>query len=175
MTSIQHRTLLLLAVAALGAAGMLLGPDGWYGIDVGPIGSAVLYAAAWILVVHFAPNTEGVFAESSPLAERQVWIALAFVAPIALHFVSYEANTISNSASRPFAIKFGMLIFGWIVVAGVVRARNAEAVEFDERDLRIHHAADRLANGVTAMLGLLIAKTLTENLYVVARYWKECR
>jgi hypothetical protein len=75
-------------------------------------------------------------------------------------------------------------------------------VELDERDLRIQHAAERVASGLMAMqmlglvaalavapqlfstwmrplivgnvlIGLLIAKTLTQNVYTVARYWRE--
>ena len=37
MTAIQRRTCLLLALGALGAAGMFLGPDDWFGLDVGPV------------------------------------------------------------------------------------------------------------------------------------------
>jgi hypothetical protein len=95
-----------------------------------------------------------------------------------------------------------MLIVGCIVVTGVVRSQNPDPVELDERDLRIQHAADRMANGLMAtlmlaavvalatapqifagwmrplivanlLIGLLIAKTLTENVYTVVRYWRE--
>ena len=45
-----------------------------------------------------------------------------------------------------------MLLIGWIVVASVVRARNRETVELDERDLRIQHAADRAGSGLMALL-----------------------
>ena len=40
-----------------------------------------------------------------------------------------------------------MLLIGWIVVASVVRAPKM-AVELDERDLRIQHAADRAGSGL---------------------------
>jgi len=63
-----------------------------------------------------------------------------------------------------------MLIIGWIVVAGVVRAGNRETVGLDERDLRIQHAASRAGSGLMAML---IAKTLAENVYIVVRYRRE--
>ena len=80
-----------------------------------------------------------------------------------------------------------------------MRAGNRETVGLDERDLRIQHAADRAGSGLMALLivaliaalatqpellapwlrplivanaliGLLIAKTLTENVYTVVRY-----
>ncbi len=51
MTTIHRRSWMLLCLAALGAAGMFLGPDGWLGIDIGPVGSAVLYAALWLLLI----------------------------------------------------------------------------------------------------------------------------
>ena len=105
----------------------------------------------------------------------------------------------SNSLSRPFARHVGRLIFGWIVCAGLVRGAQADAVELDERDLRIRHGAQRLAAFVMScimigaivllamrgaemqswlrplvvanpLLGLLIVRQLVEQLYAVARY-----
>ncbi|HEU4778652.1 MAG TPA: hypothetical protein VFS58_02090 [Steroidobacteraceae bacterium] len=211
MTTLHRRSWLLLCLAALGAAGMFLGADGWLGIDIGPVGSAVLYAALWLLLVHLSKNSEAAFPVDASLAERQAWVSMVFVTLIALHWLNFtiafrdlgaQADQISNSASRPFAINLGMLIFGWIVVAGVVRAANSESVELDERDLRIQHAANRAGSGLLAMLivglisalavqpellspwlrplivanvlvGLLIAKTLTETVYTLVRYRRE--
>jgi hypothetical protein len=211
MTLLHRRTWLLLAVAALGAAGMFLGPDGWLGIDVGATGSAVLYAALWLFLIHLSKHSEAAFPGDAPLAERQAWVSLVFVTLIALHWLNFtmalrglgaQADQISNSASRAFAINFGLLIFGWVVVSGVVRAGNRETVQLDERDLRIQNAAGRAGSGLMAMLiigliaalatqpeylthwlrplivanalvGLLIAKTLTENVCIVVRYRRE--
>jgi hypothetical protein len=210
MTALHRRKWWLLSLAALGAAGMFLGPDGWLGIDVGPVGSAVLYAALWLFVIHLSRHSDAVFPADAPLAERQAWVATGFVGLIALHYLNFlfaltslgaEVDQISNSASRPFGVNLGMLIFGWIVVAGVVRSQNPDPVELDERDLRIQHAAGRAASGLMVMLmlglvallaiapqvfeawtrplivanlliGLLIAKTLTENVFAVVRYWR---
>lgn len=202
MTAIHRRKWWLLSLAALGAAGMFLAPDGWLGIDVGPVGSAVLYAALWLFVIHLSRHSDAVFPADAPLAERQAWVAMGFVGLIVLPSLGAELDQISNSASRPFGINLGMLVFGWILVAGVVRSQNPDPVELDERDLRIQHAAGRVANGLMAMLilgvvvalaiapqvfeawmrplivanlliGLLIAKTLTENVFTVVRYWRE--
>jgi len=211
MTALHRRKWWLLSLAALGATGMFLGPDGWLGIDVGPVGSAVLYAAVWLFVIHLSRRSDAVFPANAPLAERQAWVATGFVGLIALHYLNFlfalaslgaEVDQISNSASRPFGINLGVLMVGWIVVAGVVRSQNPDPVELDERDLRIQHAAGRVANGLTAalilgmvaalaiapqifedwmrplivanlLIGLLIANTLTENAYTVVRCWRE--
>ena len=211
MFALQHRKWFLLSLAALGAAGMFLGQDRWLGIDMGPVGSAVLYGGFWLFVVHLSRHSSAVFPADSGPAERQAWVAVLFVTLIAIHYLNFvvalttlgaETGQISNSASRPFGINLGMLIFGWVVVAGVVRSHNADPVELDERDLRIQHAAGRMANGLLTMqilgvvaalaiapqvleswmrplfvanmlLGLLIAKTLTENAYTVVRYWRD--
>jgi len=187
---------------------MFLETDGWLGIDIGPVGAAVLYAALWLFVIHLSKHSEAAFPSDASLAERQAWVAVAFITLITFHWLNFmamlpglgaEADQISNPASRRFGINFGMTIFAWIVVGGVVRAGNREAVELDERDLRIQHAAGRVGSGVLAVLiiglisglatqpevfspwlrplsvanalvGLLIVKTLTETLYTVVRF-----
>jgi hypothetical protein len=167
MTTTQRRTAALFALAALGATGMFLGPDGWFGIDIGATGAALLYLAVVVFLAHLARHGEAAFPEDVSLAERQAWVSLVFVALIALHFVNYltglhhlgeMADRVSNPASRRFGISLGMLIFGWIAVAGVLRKQNREAVELDERDMRVHHAAARLASGLMAMMmiGLVV-------------------
>ena len=167
MTTIQSRTGMLLALAALGATGMFLGPDGWFGIDIGPAGAALLYLVLVVLVVHLARHGEAAFPEDASLAERQAWAGLIFVTLIALHFVNFLvalpalgelADQISNPASRRFGITLGMLIFGWMAVASALRRQNREAVELDERDTRIHLVAGGLASGLMAslMIGLVV-------------------
>jgi Predicted membrane protein (DUF2178) len=198
----------LLSLAALAAAGMFLGPDGWLGIDLGTVGSAVLYAALWVLVIFLARNPEAVFPEDASLAERQAWLSVVFVTLIALHFgnlllalpaLGAAADSISNPVSRPFGGNLGTIVVVWIVVASVMRSRSDEAVELDERDLRIQHSASRVANAVmttlivalivllialpeqsrtwlrpmmaaNALLALLIARDLAQNIQAVVRY-----
>lgn len=171
MTAIQRRTAVVLAAAALGTVGMFFGPDGWNGLDIGPLGATVLYAALWTLVNFLA----------------------------ALPALGEAADRIVNPASRRFAINLGLLLSGWIVVSGLLRAQNAEAVELDERDLRIEHAAGRVASGLmaammvglvvvlasfpdplrpmmrplivaSALIGLLLASAIAQNLYSVLSY-----
>jgi hypothetical protein len=208
MTSIQRRSWMLVCLAALGAAGMFLGPDGWLGIDIGPLGSAILYGALALLVIHLSRHADEAFPLDASLAERQAWVATAFVTLIYLRWLSFmtllpdlgaAADEIANPASRRFAIHLGMLIVAWIVVARVVRSGNHEAVELDERDLRVQNDASRAGSALlavmiiglisalatrpewmspwlrplivaNALVGLLIGKTLTENVYAVLRY-----
>lgn len=208
MTAIQRRTAVVLAAAALGTVGMFFGPDGWNGLDIGPLGATVLYAALCTLVIHLARHADGIFPEGTALAERQAWVALVFGVLIAFHFVNFlaalpalgdAADRIVNPASRRFAINLGLLLSGWIVVSGLLRAQNAEAVELDERDLRIEHAAGRVASGLmaammvglvvvlasfpdplrpmmrplivaSALIGLLLASAIAQNLYSVLSY-----
>jgi hypothetical protein len=151
----------LLAVAALGAAGMFLGPDGWHGIDMGPVASAVLYAALWLFVIHLAKFSGEVFPDTWSPAEKQSWVALVFVALITFHVANLllalpalgpEADRLRNSATRPLWINLGMLIFGWIVISSMLRKQYAGNVQLDERDLRIAHRASRFADGALALL-----------------------
>ena len=162
MTKALRRTQVLLAVAALGAAGMFLGPDGWHGIDIGPVASAVLYATLWLFLVHLAKFSGEVFPEQWSQAEKQAWVATVFLALVSFHVANLlialpdlgaEADQLRNSATRPLWLNLGMLIFGWIVIGSAVRRQDAGTVQLDERDLRVAHRASRFAN---AMLALLI-------------------
>jgi len=187
---------------------MFLGPDGWLGIDIGPLGSAILYGALALFVIHLSRHADEAFPADASLAERQAWVATAFVTLIYLRWLTFmtllpdlgaAADEISNPASRRFVIHLGMLIVAWIVVAKVVRSGNREAVELDERDLRVQNDASRAGSALlavmiiglisalatrpewmspwlrplivaNALVGLLIGKTLTENVYAVLRY-----
>ncbi len=213
MAALHRRTQILISLAALGAVGMFLGPDGWLGIDIGPIGAAVLYAAIWLFVVHLSRSPDGIFPEQASPAERQGWVALAFNVLIACHFLNFiaalpalggAADYLSNPASRRFGINLGMLLFAWMVVGGILRAQHGQGIEADERDLRVQHVAQRTAGGLMSaliiglvallaifpeqaqqwmrplivgnlLLGLLIARTLTESICLIARYSRERR
>ena len=161
MTRVQRLSQALLAVAALGAAGMFLGPDGWLGIDIGPVGAAVLYGAIWLFVVHLAKFAGEVFPENWSPAERQSWVALVFVVLIALHVVNMllalpglgaAADQASNPATRALWSNLGLLIFAWIVIGTQLRKHERGGVQVDERDLRIQHRATRVANVAMSLL-----------------------
>lgn len=211
MIKIQRRVQALLAVAALGAAGMFLGGEGWLGIDFGPVGAALLYAALWLFVIHLAKYAGEVFPEEWSPAEKQAWVALVFVSLISFHMMNLlaalpdlgaDSDRLRNSATRPLWTNLGLLIFGWIVVASMLRKQDAGNVGLDERDLRIAHTASRFADGAMTLLiiwlvvtlvalpeysrswlrpliaanvliALLIARTLVENIYTVLRYRRE--
>lgn len=169
MTRIQRRVQVLLAIAALGAAGMFLGGEGGLGVDLGPIGATLLYAALWVFVVHLGRYASQVFPEGWSLAEKRAWVALVFVTLISFHVVNLlvvlpdlgaEADQLRNSATRPLWINVGMLIFGWIVVSSMVRKQEGGDVELDERDLRIAHAGTRFADGITTLLILWLIVAL---------------
>jgi hypothetical protein len=211
MIKIQRRTSMVCTLAALGALGVFLGPDGWLGFAFGPVGAVVLYALLWLLIANLAKHSDAIFPPDSSLAERLSWVSLVFVTLIFFHYLNFlqalaglgaEADQISNPASRGFGINLGMLIFVWISVAGILRAQNRDSPELDERDLRIQNAAGRLANGLmaslmigfvvllallpehsgrwmrplivgNALVGLLIVRTLAENVHLVMRYRRE--
>jgi hypothetical protein len=167
MTRIQRRVQVLLAMAALGAAGMFLGGEGWLGIDLGPVGASVLYVALWLFVIFLARHGREVFPEEWSPAEKQAWVALVFVALVSFNMTNLlaalpdlgaAADQLRNSATRPLWTNLGMLMVGWIVVASILRGQEAGGVERDERDLRVAHRAARLADGTMALLiiGLVV-------------------
>jgi hypothetical protein len=106
---------------------------------------------------------------------------------------------------RRFGWNLGVLLGAATMVHRLLGARLADDVESDERDLRIRHAADRAGNRVLtmivitavillatlpaqmlewwlapliaahALIGVLICKSLAENVWLVARYARERR
>jgi hypothetical protein len=208
MTALHRRSVLLLCLVALGAAGMFLRLDGGSGIDIAWVGSAVFYAALWLLLIHLSKNPEGALPADPSLAERLAWSSALFSTLIWFHWLNYiaalpslgaGADQLSNPASRAFGLSLAQILFAWIVVSLVLRSGNREAVELDERDLRIQNEAGRAGSGLMAVLiiglitalatqpellspwlrplvvanaliGLLVAKGATENVYSVIRY-----
>jgi hypothetical protein len=86
---------------------------------VAPVGSAVLYVALWLFIIHLSRHSDAVFPADAPLAERQAWVATGFVGLIALHYLNFlfalpslgaEGDQISNSASRPLGINLGVRV-----------------------------------------------------------------
>jgi hypothetical protein len=169
MTRIHRRTHALLAMAALGTAGLFLGSEGWLGIDFGSAGGALLYAALWVFVIHLAKDAGKVFPETWSLAEKQAWVATVFVVLFSFHMLNVldaladlgpEADRMRNSATRPMWVNVGMLTVAWIVVSSMLRKQDAGNVGLDERDLRVEHSASRFADGTTSALILSLVVTL---------------
>lgn len=105
--------------------------------------------------------------------------------------------------SRQLGWNLSVLLIAWIVVSRALGTREQGAVGLDERDLRIRHAATRfgdlaltvtVAAGVVVLastpaerlewwlmpliaaqllIGVLVAKALAENLWLVASYARE--
>ncbi len=207
MTRPQISSWFVVLVLALAAAGLFLGPNGWR-IDFGLIGGAPLYVALGLFIVYLSRHSKGVFPAEASLAERQGWVGFVFVTLIALHFLNFmaalpalgdQADLLSNTASRKFGGNLVLLIIVWTVTSRALRAQNPDGVELDERDLRIHHGAQRLGSGFmvvlivgvvvllamfpdvlrpwlkpvivgNALLGLLIASQLAEHVSLLLRY-----
>jgi hypothetical protein len=100
MNQSLRRTQALLGTDALGAAGMVLGPDTGHRLDIGSIGGALLYGALRVFVVHLAKFS----------TEKQAAVGVAFVALISFHVANLlfapadlglEADRLRNSATRP--------------------------------------------------------------------------
>src|SRR4029079_14204692 len=135
--------------------------DSWLGIDFGPIGATLLYAALWGFVIYLAKYAGELFPEEWAPAERRAWVSLVFVALISLHMLNLlaalpelgiDADQMRNSATRPMMVNLGLLGVGWIVVSSALRRQDAGDVRLDERDLRIAHSAARFAEGALVLL-----------------------
>lgn len=109
-------------------------------------------------------------------------------------------DTIGELPGDHFVWNLGVLLIAWAVVSSTLRGRGTDVIESDERDLRLRRAADRVGDWVmtiliascigllvaqpparlawwltpmiaaNALVGLLIAKTLAEHVYLVSRY-----
>jgi hypothetical protein len=170
---LSRRVLSLLSLIVLGAIAaslaLFIGK-----LDLGAVGTACVYLGLIVRASLLAKRPDEFCTPDAPPAERQSWVSLVFVVLIAMSFASF-------------------------VFALPARGAPGDAVELDERDLRIRHAAQRLASHIVAciliaaivllvmrgaemqpwllplvvanlLLGLLIVSQLVENLYGVLRY-----
>jgi hypothetical protein len=169
MTRIHQSRHVLLAMAAMGTAGMFLGGEEWLGVDFGSAGGALLYAALWVFVIQLARHAHDVFPETWSLAEKQAWVALVFLVLFSFHMLKLldalpdlgpEADRLRNSATQPLSANVGTLTVAWIVVSSMLRKQDAGNVGRDERDLRIAHSASHFADGTASALILWLVVTL---------------
>jgi hypothetical protein len=214
MTSVSRLAWVLLAVALLGALASLFGPpEQLGGVDIGSAGTVLFGLALWAGALLLAKQPERVFSAAWPIAERRAWAGLLFVALIFLNFLCFmwelsrhEAPTsITEMPSQRFGWNLFVLLISWAVVSKTIGTDPANTVDFDERDQRIRHAADRAGDwafsliaiacigllaavpaerltwwlapliAANVLIGLLIAKSLAEHVYLVARYAWERR
>lgn len=212
MVSVSRLARGLLVIALAGATASLFGPaTAWLGLDLGSVGTALfgfaLWAGAWLLARH--PGE--VFSADWPIAERRAWIGLLFVLLIFLNYLRFMwalslhevPQSIGDMPSRHFIVNMIVLLIAWAVVSKTIGGDPANAVDFDERDRRIQHAAERagdltfslIAIGCVVLLvalpahslewwlapliaaqviiGLLIGKSLSEYLHLVGSYMRE--
>ena len=199
---------LVLALAAAGAS--LFGPhERWWGMDIGATGAAVfaltLGTGAWL----FARHPDEIFPPEWSIAERRAWAGLVFLALVFINFVRFMATnshlesppaSIGEIPSTHFMWNLFVLLIAWAVVAKTTRGPEKDQVELDERDLRMHHAADRAGDwafmaviiaivlllaltpavrlswwlspliAANALVGLLIGRSLVEHASLVACY-----
>lgn len=108
--------------------------------------------------------------------------------------------TLDDLPAERFIWNLVVLLIAWAVVSATIRGRGEEIIEADERDLRLRRAADRVGDWLLTILiawcvglligqpserltwwlapmiaanvlvGILIAKTLVEHVYLVGRY-----
>jgi hypothetical protein len=109
-------------------------------------------------------------------------------------------STLRELPGRQFIWNLVVLLIAWGVVSASIRGAEPDAVESDERDERLRRAADRAGDwalsivvvwcvgllvalpgerlvwwlaplvAANVLIGILIAKSLAEHLYLVSRY-----
>jgi hypothetical protein len=167
----------------------------------------------WAGALLLAKRPDRVFSAAWPIAERRAWAGLLFVVLIFLNFLRFmwelgqhEAPTsIAEMPSQRFGWNLFVLLISWVVVSNTIGNDPANTVDFDERDQRIRHAADRAGDwaftliaiaciavlvalpaqrlswwlapmtAANVLIGLLITKSFAEHVYLVARYAWERR
>ena len=212
MASVSRLGWVLLVAAVIGATASLFGPHGpWLGVDIGATGAALfglaLWSGAWLL----AKNPDRIFSPAWPIAERRAWTGLLFALLIFLNYLRFmwalslhEAPvSLGEMPSRHFIWNLIVLLIAWAVVSKTVGGDDPDAIDFDERDLRIQRKADRAGDAAftvitiacivllialpaerlewwlapliaaQVLIGLLIARTLSEYAYLVVSYMRE--
>jgi hypothetical protein len=202
----HKRRNLLIGLILLGAVANLAGPnEPWLGVDVGATGASLLYIACALIAVQLASDDTQLFAPEISYAERQAWVGGFFVA-LALIQLAKSGWPLAGDAApalvwRHLWPKLAVMLAAWIAIAIVLRSKHRDAVTLDERDLRVHHRAERVSSIVLALLiiqtivlltiyqeqiavwldpivlahfliGLLVLKVLVENVCTVVLYWR---
>jgi uncharacterized membrane protein len=201
---------LLIGLLLLGALANFMGPhEPWLGIDIGATGASLLYTACILLAVQLGLDDSKLFPPEISYAERHSWVATFFVALVLVQLTKSGWPIAAHDAD-PQAVwrhlwpKLAVMFAAWIAISIVLRAKHRDAVVLDERDLRIHHRAERIASVVLAvfmistsvllavhaeqiaawldpillahfLIGLLVTKLLVENVCTVALYWRARR
>jgi hypothetical protein len=155
MSSTQSALWIVVAVGAMAALAALFGPaEPWGGVDVGATGASVFVGVLGVMVWLFASRGQTVFPDDMSIAERRAWIGLFFVGAVLLSF-SRHLWTLWTQDIVPtgpteflryeFMHRLVLLIVAWSVISHLI-GRTAGGIESDERDLRVRHRADRVAD-----------------------------
>lgn len=167
MASLSRLAWALLTLALLGATASLFAPaELWWGLDLASSGTVLfglaLWAGAWLLAKH----PDRVFSSEWPIAERRAWAGLLIVLLIFLNFSRFmwvlaqnePPQSIGDMPTRHFIFNIFTLLISWAVVSKTIGIDPGNAVDFDERDRRIQHAAERTSDLVfsLAVIGCIV-------------------
>lgn len=212
MASISRLAWVLLAVALFGGLVSLFDRVApLWGVHVGSMGTALFGFAVWAGAWLLAKQPDRVFSAGWPIAERRAWAGLLFVLLIFLNFARFlwalaqvdPPQSIGDMPTRHFIFNIFALLVAWAVVSKTIGTDPANAVDFDERDRRIQHAADRVSDvtftliviccigllvalpaerlawwlaplvAANILIGMLIVRSLSEYVYLVVSYIRE--
>ncbi|WP_157510931.1 hypothetical protein [Frateuria sp. Soil773] len=148
------RYAVLVPLSVLGFYVLFVLPD----IDLGWPGGLALLAGAWtVWYLLWATLQESAAAakageSAAPVSpgEQRAWIGAAFTAAILLYYALRGPQMVAadgTMAPEASAIgrHIGMLVVGWLVVMRVLRGRQRDTVELDERDRQIEARAGNWA------------------------------
>lgn len=142
----------LIGLAFIACVAGLFGPaEPWWGVDLGMWGSNLMHLALIASTVIACVKPRELFPDEMALAECRAWVGLVFTAMVLMGFAKYLVvishldevpKTFHELPLRHFQVLLVTLFIAWGVTSGAL-GHGAGAVESDERDLRLRHAADR--------------------------------
>lgn len=149
--------------AGVGLWLLWLAPTRLAGFDTGIAGCILLSLSAWAAIALAAAAPRAAAATMSP-GETQSWIAFVFCVLIAAYLLRatdllMAGEWLRDAEARRVAVRIGILVAAWIVVAVLAGKRNRGVAE-DERDRAVHAIGTSFAYGAVAMCLIGYAVTL---------------
>jgi len=200
----------VLALALTGALASLFGPDqSLWGHNLRSLGAMVFGFTLWFGAWLYARYPDRIFAPAWSIAERRAWTALVFAALIFVAYLRFMWGvaampevpvSVHELPAEHFIANLVVLLIAWAVVSSSLRGKEPDAIEADERDLRLRRAADHVGDwaltiliawcagllafqpaerlswwlaplvAANVLIGILIVKALVEHVYLVGRY-----